>query len=451
MILSKRTIAMASMAGLMLMSMPTECAARQWSLKDCIDYALANNIQLQKAKVQQLSALEDIKQSQSALLPSLSLSTSQNVSYNPWPEQGSAMIAGNKVQADVKKVYYNGSYSLSGNWTVWNGGQNTNTVKLNKLAAEQARLDSAVTANNVLEQIAQLYVQILYSDEAISVTKESLKTSQANEERGKTMVSVGKMSKADLAQLTAQRAEDEYSIVEAESNLRNYKRQLKQLLQIADNDEFDVAIPSTTDEMALKEVPAMNDVYTAALAQRPEIQNAKLGIESSDLSVKIAKAGKMPTVSLNAGLSTSTTSMSQNGWGNQMKNNFTVGGGVSVSIPLFDNRKTKTSVNKAMLQKESYMLDLQDKQTTLYSTVENYWLQAVTNQNKFKAARVSTESAQASYELLSEQFNLGLKNIVELMTGKTHLLQAQQNELQSKYLAILNLNMLDFYRTGEIK
>lgn len=442
---------MASMAGIMLMSMPTECAARQWSLKDCIDYALANNIQLQKAKVQQLSALEDIKQSQSALLPSLSLSTSQNVSYNPWPEQGSAMIAGNKVQADVKKVYYNGSYSLSGNWTVWNGGQNTNTVKLNKLAAEQARLDSAVTANNVLEQIAQLYVQILYSDEAISVTKESLKVSQTNEERGKTMVSVGKMSKADLAQLTAQRANDEYSIVEAESNLRNYKRQLKQLLQIADNDEFNVAIPSTTDEMALKEVPAMNDVYTAALAQRPEIQNAKLGIESSDLSVKIAKAGKMPTVSLNAGLSTSTTSMSQNGWGNQMKNNFTVGGGVSVSIPLFDNRKTKTSVNKAMLQKESYLLDLQDKQTTLYSTVENYWLQAVTNQNKFKAARVSTESAQASYELLSEQFNQGLKNIVELMTGKTNLLQAQQNELQSKYLAILNLNMLDFYRTGEIK
>lgn len=439
------------MAGLMLMSMPTECAARQWSLKDCIDYALANNIQLQKAKVQQLSALEDIKQSQSALLPSLSLSTSQNVSYNPWPEQGSAMIAGNKVQADVKKVYYNGSYSLSGNWTVWNGGQNTNTVKLNKLAAEQARLDSAVTANNVLEQIAQLYVQILYSDEAISVTKESLKTSQANEERGKTMVSVGKMSKADLAQLTAQRAEDEYSIVEAESNLRNYKRQLKQLLQIADNDDFDVVIPSTTDEMALKDVPALNDVYAASLTQRPEIQNAKLGIESSDLSVKIAKAGKLPTVGLNAGLSTSTTSMNSNGWGNQMKNNFTVGGGVTVSIPLFDNRKTKTAVNKAMLQKENYMLDLQDKQTTLYSTVENYWLQAVTNQNKFKAARVSTDSAQASYELLSEQFNLGLKNIVELMTGKTHLLQAQQNELQSKYLAILNLNMLDFYRTGEIK
>lgn len=442
---------MTCLAGLLLLSLSTECAAKQWSLRDCIDYALANNIKLQKAKIQEYSAMEDVKQSQSALLPSLNLSTSQNVNYTPWPQQGRATVADGYVQSSVDKVYYNGSYSLMGNWTVWNGNKNRNNVKLNKLAVEQARLDSATTANSVLEQIAQLYVQILYSNEAISVTKESLKTSQTNEERGKTMVEVGKMSRADLAQLTAQRAQDEYAIVEAESNLRNYKRQLKELLQITNDEEFDVAVPSTTDDMALEAVPALNDVYAASLEQRPEIKNAKLGIESSDLGIKVAKAGRMPTVSLNAGVTTSTSSMSDNTWGTQMKNNFSLGGGVTVSIPLFDNRQTKTAVNKAKLQKQSYLLDLQDKQTTLYSTIENYWLQAVTNQNKFKAARVSTESALASYELLSEQFKQGLKNTVELMTGKTNLLQAQQNELQSKYLAILNLNMLEFYQTGNIK
>lgn len=442
---------MTCLAGLFLLSLSTECVAKQWSLRDCIDYALANNIQLQKAKIKEYSALEDVKQSQAALLPSLNLSTSQNVNYTPWPQQGRATVADGYVQSSVDKVYYNGSYSLSGNWTVWNGNKNRNNVKLNKVAAEQARLDSATTANNVLEQIAQLYVQILYSNEAIAVTKESLKTSQTNEQRGKTMVEVGKMSKADLAQLTAQRAQDEYAIVEAESNLRNYKRQLKELLQITSDEEFDVAVPSTTDDMALEAVPTLNDVYAASLEQRPEIKNAKLGIESSDLGIKVAKAGRMPTVSLNAGVMTSTSSMSDNAWGTQMKNNFSLGGGVTVSIPLFDNRQTKTAINKAKLQKQSYLLDLQDKQTTLYSTIENYWLQAVTNQNKFKAARVSTESAQASYELLSEQFKQGLKNTVELMTGKTNLLQAQQNELQSKYLAILNLNMLEFYQTGNIK
>jgi len=97
------------------------------------------------------------------------------------------------------------------------------------------------------------------------------------------------------------------------------------------------------------------------------------------------------------------------------------------------------------------MLDLQDKQTTLYSTVENYWLQAETNQQKFKAAKISTQSAQDSYELLSEQFRVGLKNTIELMTGKDNLLKAQQNELQSKYLAIYNIDMLKFYQDGTLK
>lgn len=429
----------------------SDVMARQWTLKDCIDYALANNISLRKTKLQEYSALEDVKQSQSALLPSLSFSTSQNGTYRPWPEAGKATVDNGYVQSSIDKIYYSGSYSVNGNWTVWNGGRNTNTVKLNKLAAEQARLDSAETANSIQEQIAQLYVQILYSNDAINVCKESLETSKINENRGKDMFEVGKISKADLAQLTAQRAQDEFNVIEAESNMRNYKRQLKQLLQITDDEEFDIAIPQTTDEMALCEIPALNEVYAAALNIRPEIKNAKLGIESSDLSIKIAKAQKLPTIDLNAGVSTNTTTMSDNKWGQQLKNNVNVGAGFTVSIPLFDNRSSKTAVNKAKIHRENYILELRDKQTTLYSTVENYWLQAVINQNKFKAAKVSTESAKASYELLSEQFALGLKNIVELMTGKNNLLTAQQNELHSKYLAILNIDMLKFYETGNLK
>lgn len=429
----------------------SDVMARQWTLKDCIDYALANNISLRKTKLQEYSALEDVKQSQSALLPSLSFSTSQNGTYRPWPEAGKATVDNGYVQSSIDKIYYSGSYSVNGNWTVWNGGRNTNTVKLNKLAAEQARLDSAETANSIQEQIAQLYVQILYSNDAINVCKESLETSKINENRGKDMFEVGKISKADLAQLTAQRAQDEFNVIEAESNMRNYKRQLKQLLQITDDEEFDIAIPQTTDEMALCEIPALNEVYAATLNIRPEIKNAELGIESNDLSIKIAKAQKLPTIDLNAGVSTNTTTMSDNKWGQQLKNNVNVGAGFTVSIPLFDNRSSKTAVNKAKIQRENYILELRDKQTTLYSTVENYWLQAVINQNKFKAAKVSTESAKASYELLSEQFALGLKNIVELMTGKNNLLTAQQNELQSKYLAILNIDMLKFYETGNLK
>jgi len=425
-------------------------SARSWTLKDCIEYAITNNITIQKKSLAKLSAREDIKLSQAELLPSLSLSTSQNLTYNPWPQTGSFVVAGDKVQTSVDKTYYNGSYGVNANWTVWNGNRNRNQVKLNKVSEQQTKQDSAVTANSLMEQIAQLYVQILYSNEAVNVNNETLATSKKNEERGIMMMKVGKMSKADLAQLTAQRAKDEYAIIESESNLKNYKRQLKQLLQITNNEDFDITIPETTDEMALENIPTINDVYNLAL-NRPEIKGAQLGIQGSDISIKIAKAQKLPTVSMNAGFNTNTTSMNSNAWGKQIKNNFALGGGFTVSVPIFDNRQAKTAINKARIQRENYMLDLKDKQTNLYSTIENYWLQANNNQSLFKSAKASTQSSKESYELLSEQFNLGLKNIIELMTGKDNLLRAQQNELQSKYLTILNIDMLKFYKNGDIK
>lgn len=430
---------------------PQSAFAKQWTLQECIDYALSHNITIQKNRISKLSAHEDILQSKAELLPSLNASTSQNVTYNPFPETGRATVANGYVQSSVDKVFYNGSYGVNGNWTVWNGNRNRNAVKLNKMAEQKAELDSAITANTIQEQIAQLYVQILYSAEAIKVNKASYETSKANEERGREFVNVGKMSMSDLAQLTTQRAQDEYYIVEAESNLRNFKRQLKQLLQITTEEEFDIVIPDYTDEMALQTVPTMQEVFNAALDNRPEIKNARLGIATSDVNIQVAKAMKLPTVGLNASAITNTSSMSQTEWGSQLKNNFNLGAGVNVSVPLFDNRTSRTAVNKAMLQKQNYQLELQDQQTSLYSTIENFWLQAVTNQNKFKAARVATQSAETSYEMLSGKFQEKLINIVELMKGRDAVIQAQQNELQSKYLTILNLSLLNFYKDGQLR
>ena len=424
--------------------------ARPWTLRQCIDYALENNITLQKSRVQKQSATEDVLESKAALLPSLTASTNQNMTFNPWPQTGRAIVAGDQVQASVDKVYYNGTYALNANWTVWNGNVNRDRIKANKLAEQQADLATAETANSIQEQIAQLYVQILYSLEAKKVSEAALSTSQKNEERGQEFVKAGKMSKADLAQLTAQRAQDQYSVVQAESNIREYTRQLRQLLQLTDGEAFEVVADEIDDQTVLQQIPALQNVYSSALATRPEIKNAQLGIQASALDIKMAKAGKMPTIGLSAGLTTNTTSMSNNAWGTQIKNNFNIGAGFTVSIPLLDQRKTKTAVNKAQLQRINYELELKDKQTQLYSTIENYWIQASTNQSMFKAAKVSTESAVTSYELLSEQFRLGLKNIVELLTGRDNMLKAQQSELQSKYLTMLNLNMLNFYQNGKL-
>lgn len=438
----KRTTLMVTAIAIAL----TASAQKKWTLTDCIDYALQNNITLQQAKLQKQSATEERKQAKAALLPSLSASTSQSFGYRPWLENGIATVTNGTVNSKVNKTYYNGSYGINAQWTVWNGNQNRNQVKLGEVSEQQAELQTETTANNIQERIAQLYVQILYMNEAVEVNRQSLETSKTNEQRGKEMVEVGNMAKADLAQLTAQRAADEYTIVETESNIANYKLQLKQLLELTGDETFDIEMLTAGDEQALAEIPALSTVYETALGGRPEIKNAQLGLKQSDIQMNIAKAGAMPTISINGGVGTSTASMSSQNWDKQIKTNFDASVGASVSVPLFDNRKTKTAVNKARIQREQAQLELLDKQKQLYATIEGYWLDAETNQQKFKTALTTVESEQASYDLLEEQFRLGLKNIVELMTGKDRLLSSQQNKLQAKYTTILNRQLLRFYQ-----
>lgn len=426
-------------------------STRQWTLQQCIDYAMENNITLQKSKLQKQSASEDLKGAKAALLPTVSASTNQSLGYQPWKDTGISTVTNGQVNTKVDKTYYNGSYSLSGQWTVWNGNRNINTIKLDKLAEQSAELQAQETANSIQERIAQIYTQILYLAENVNVNEEMLVTSKKNEERGQEMLNVGKMSKADLAQLSAQRANDEYNIVEAKSQLMNYKLQLKQLLELTDEEEFDVVIPEISDAMIMGDIPSLQSVYEQSLLNRPEIERSQLAIKSSDVNVLIAKAGWLPSVSLTGGVTTSTNSLSSTDWGKQMKSNVNTQLGVGVNVPIYDGRSTKTQVNKAKIQQLQAKLDLQDLQKTLYTDIQQFWLNAWTNQEKYQAAKSSVESAHQSYDLLSEQFRLGLKNIVELMAGKDKLLSAQQNQLQSKYLTIYNKQMLQFYQNGELK
>jgi len=426
-------------------------AQKQWTLEECISYAMANNITLQKSRLQQQSAVEDLKSSRSSLLPSVSASTNQSLGYRPWQDAGVTTVTNGQVDTKVDKMYYNGSYGLNAAWTVWNGNRNYNNVKLNKLSVQQAELDVEEAANSIQERIAQLFVQILYLDEAVKVAEASLETSKKTEERGQEMVGVGSMSRADLAQLSAQRATDEYNVVEAQSQLANYKLQLKQLLELTSTDAFDVAIPNISDEQVMADIPSLTTVYEEALKNRPEIKNAQLNIESSQLGISIARASWWPSLSLTGGFSTSTNSLSNNNWGSQMKTNFNMSAGLSLNIPIFDQRQTRTAVNKARLQYQQALLDQRDQQKQLWQTIEGYWLDATTNQQKFRAALASVESAQMSYDLLEEKFNLGLKNIVELMNEKDKLLSSQQNKLQSKYTTILSQQLLKFYQGGNFE
>ena len=423
---------------------------KTWSLQDCIDYALEKNIQLQQNKLSLEEADVDVKSAKASLFPSLSFSTGHNLVNRPYQEN-SATVSGTEIITSNSNNTYNGSYNLSAQWTLWNGGQRLNNIKQQKTNKEIAGLSVAETENMLQEEITKLFVQILYANESVEINKNTLEVSEATYKRAVELFNEGSLSKSDVAQLQAQASNDKYQLVTAESSLRNYKLQLKQLLELDGTTEMILDLPELNDEDVMAALPNQIDVYNTALTSRPEIQSSKLSIDNAKLGIKTAKAGYLPTISLSASTSSMTNNASTNNWAEQMKYGWNNMIGINLSIPIFNNRQTKSAVQKAQITYSSSQLDLINKQKELYSTIETLWLDALNAQQQYEAANSKLESCQTSFDMVNEQFNLGIKNTVELLTEKNNLLSAQQQRVQAKYMAILDRALLDFYAGNEIK
>lgn len=418
---------------------------KQWTLRNCIDYALEHNITIRRNRINVESTQEDVKTAKADFLPSLSGNISQRIVNRPNNTSGT-IISGDNITTSESKTSYNGSYGIDASWTVYNGSKRVNTVKQQQLNSRMAELTVDQSENSIEENITQLYVQILYSAEAVKVNESTLEVSRKEFERGQQLFDAGSIASSDLAQLEAQVSNDNYQLVTAQTTLQNYKLQLKQLLELDGDFEMDLFLPQLDDSSVLIPLPTKDDVYQTALNLRPEIESGKLNIEASDMNIKIARAGYIPTLSLSAGIGTTNANGNDFSFSEQVKQNWNNSIGLTLSIPIFDKRQTKSTINKAKLQMQTSQLDLMDEQKTLYKTIESLWLSANSAQQQYVAATQKLKSTQASYALVSEQFNLGMKNTVELLTEKNNLLSAQQETLQAKYTAILNAGLLRFYQ-----
>lgn len=432
---------------LLLLCGGTAFAQQTWTLQDCLNYALEHNIQVQKNRISEERGEVSLWQDKGTLFPSLNFNTGHSVGYRPFTEVMS-VVQGDQVTSTRSNVTYQGSYGLNANVTLWNGGINYKNIKEQELQNRITALNTQQSELTIQEQIAQLYVQIMYTKEAKKVNEQLLATAQSQYDRGEEMMKQGQMARADLIQLEAQLSSAHYSLVNSETQLSNYKRQLKALLELDLNTPFDVAGTIPTDEQVLALVPSAQEAYAKALEVRPEIKSAELSIEAADMQLNIAKRGFLPTIGASASLGSNHSTGSKNGWGEQMKTNLNMSAGLNVSVPIFDNRRNMSNVKTAKLQQLSSKLDLQDKKNALSSTIEQYWLNANNGQQNYLAAKARVKSQEASYELLNEQFHNGLKNTVDVLQGRDNVISAEQDMLQSKYMALLNIQLLKFY-TGE--
>ena len=408
-------------------------ASKTWTLQECLDYAYQNNIQVRQSRNNQLSGIEDTKQAKAALFPSLVASTTQN--YTNYP---SSEVTDNNS--------YTGTYGITAGMTIFEGGKLRTEVKRQKVQNQMDALSVEESVNDIRIAIVQAYMQCLYAADAVRINRSTAEASKAQRDRAEEMLRTGSISRVDFAQLQSQYSSDEYQIVVAGSTLDNYKLQLKQLLELDIMEEMKPAVPGVKEENVLKALPPKNEVYETALKVMPQIRRGELGIEAAKLEEKSARAGFFPSISLSASVGTGHMSNNDFESGSQIWNRFNENVGLTLNIPIFSNRKNRTAVNKAKIALNDSYLEWTSLQKELLRNVESAYLDAVSAQAQYLSAREKEKYARESYELTSEQFRVGVKNTVELITAQNEYSAAQQQVLQAKYLTLLSIELLNIYQ-----
>lgn len=420
-----------------------------WTLQDCLDYAVENNISLKQTKNSYLSGLEDTKQAKSAMFPTLSASSSQGFTNRPFTESNSSTVVGSEVYS-TNSNSYTGSYGLNAGVTIFNGGSLKTALKQQRVQNSIDSLSIEESVNDIRISIVQAYMQCLYATEAITISESTAQAAKAELDRAREMKAAGELSKVDVAQLESQHASDLYQVTTAKTNLDNYKLQLKQLLELGVNDDIELSRPDADEAQILSLLPAKSEVCQNALDAMPQMQRASLNVDAASLSVQQAKTGCSPTLSASAGVSTTNVSGSGSSFADQIQKNLNESIGLSLQIPILQGRKNKTAVNKAKIAEDNSLLERQSIEKTLLKSVENTYLDAVSAQSQYYSAKEQEKYAEQSYDLTSEQFRIGMKNTVELITAQNSLLSARQQVLQCKYMSLMSNMLLDIYQGKEI-
>ena len=405
----------------------------RWTLKACLDYALANNIQVKKSKVAYQSGLEDTEQAKAQLFPSLTASVTQGFVNYP--------------SSDVQKNNsYSGNYAVNANWKLFDGGQRQQAIKQQKLQDEINELAIEESEEDIQISLVQTYMQVLYAMEAVRINQQTVEVSTAQRDRAVELLRAGSISKVDLAQLESQLSTDKYQLVTAQTSLDNYKLQLKQLLELDITQDIELEVPELTEEEVMSPLPDKQTIYNTSLAVMPVVKSSEKEIQVAELGVKKAKGAFLPSLSMNAGIGTGHLSGTDYAFGSQIWNSFNESVGLTLSIPIFSNRQYKTAYNKAKHALTTSQLELLNTQKQLLKTVEGIYLDATSSQTQYLSASERLRYVQESYNLVDQQFGLGMKNTVELLTEKNSFLTAQQEQLQAKYMALMSQQLLNIYQ-----
>lgn len=419
-------------------------AQKKWSLSECINYALDNNIDVKQKELTKQNAKIDLNTSKMERLPNLNASIGENFNF------GRSQLSDGIYQSVNSN---NTSFGVTSSMPIFTGFRIKHNIDSKKFSLMSSEADLQTTKENIELNITGLYLDALFKKEILKVYEDQLASNTLQVEKTKALVEAGKVARSQEYDILAQQAKDELNITTAKNDLDLSLLNLSQALNLESYDDFAIVEPSTatldliTDNVLL---PSPNNVYETALAIKPHVKVAEYDLESRKSNLGVAKAGYYPTLSLSGGYKTSYNSQGSDAFFNQLKNLRSEYISLSLSIPIFNRFQTRNQVRTAKLNIEAGELNVINTRQNLFKDIQQAYQQAKAAQSKYVSTKKALEAAQESYNYAVMRYDVGNFTAFELNDAQLKLLSSKSDLVQSKYDYIFKTKILDFYKGQQI-
>ena len=432
---------------LLLLFICTPSSAKQWTLPECINYAIEHNISLKQRENTRRQNEVSLNTAKNSRLPDLNAGVSENLGF------GRSLGMDNTYS---KNNTSNTSFQISTSVPLLTGNRIPNTIKFNQLNLEASTADLERARNDIRTQIAQQYIQIVYDTEILAVAKRQIGIDSLQLYRLQEMERNGKATLTEVLQQKSTMEQSRLTATQAENTYRLDLLALSQLLELPSPEGFSIVIPTLPNNYGSLINVNPEIIYQEAIAVKPEVQAEQLRLKASDANILIAKSAKYPTLSFNAGLGTNyyktlNGNYKQDSFGSQIKNNFSQSLGLQLNVPIFNRYATRNSIKSASIDKENQQLALDNVKKTLYKEIQQVYYNTIAAEAKYKSSLQAEVTSKDAFNLTQSKYENGKATITEFNESKNNMMKAESDLVQARYQLIYQKALIDFYRGKELR
>jgi outer membrane protein len=414
---------------------------KEWSLEECIKYAIENNIQIKQQVIQTEVQKNSLDLAKLKLLPTFNGSISHDYSFGRALDPNTYRFFNQTVQSD--NLY------IGGATPIFSGLQNYNSIQKNKYELLSGQQDLQNIRDNVALSVALAYLQILLNRDLVAANRNQLDITLQQIEKTMKLVDAGSVPRGNLLQIEAQSAQEELNLITIENLLATSYLNITQLLELKTPEGFEILIPEIMVDSNAVISGNIDEIYEIALGSRPEIKSSELKLAASEFDLKIAKGGRSPVLELNHSFVTRysyVNNFDNDPFKDQLQNNKNTGIGLSLNIPIMNGWQINKKISNSKLYVENSKYALEGTKKQLYKNIQQAYTDAVAALKKYNVSTKAVVSTEESFRYTEQKFNVGMVTPVDYNASKTQLLNAQSDMSQAKYEYIFKIKVLDFYK-----